>query len=89
VLVQVLGTFDREEQIFPLLLGRPARPLAAALGEAMFRPYLRELWYNPRSMLIARQLRLTDYWRQSGKWPDFCFAPDLPYDCKAEVAKLG
>jgi hypothetical protein len=32
---------------------------------------------------------LLDYWRASGKWPDFCFEPDLPYDCKAEAAKLA
>lgn len=30
-----------------------------------------------------------DYWRKSGKWPDFCFRPDLPYDCKAEAARLA
>ena len=89
VLVQVLGTFDQEGKIFELLRGRPSRQLAEELGEALFRPYMRELWNDPRSMLIAKQLKLTDYWRQSGKWPDFCFEPDLPYDCKAEAAKLG
>ena len=25
----------------------------------------------------------------SGNWPDFCSDPDLPYNCKAEAAKLG
>ena len=25
----------------------------------------------------------------SGKWPDFCFDPDQPYDCKAQAAKLS
>jgi len=30
-----------------------------------------------------------DYWRKSGKWPDFCFDPKLPYDCKVEAAKLA
>lgn len=30
-----------------------------------------------------------DYWRISGNWPDFCFEPGLPYDCKAEAARLS
>jgi hypothetical protein len=37
--------------------------------------------------LVAR-IGLVRYWTESGKWPDFCFEPDLPYDCKAEAAKL-
>jgi hypothetical protein len=40
-------------------------------------------------MLVARKAGLFDYWRKSGRWPDFCFEEELPYDCKAEAAKIG
>jgi hypothetical protein len=42
---------------------------------------------DPRFMSLAAKLGLVDYWRSSGKWPDFCSEPGLPYDCKAEAAK--
>jgi len=38
---------------------------------------------------LAARVGLVDYWRTSGHWPDFCFEPGLPYDCKAEAAKLA
>jgi hypothetical protein len=39
-------------------------------------------------MRLAARLGLVDYWRSSGHWPDFCADPGLPYDCKAEAARL-
>lgn len=33
--------------------------------------------------------RVNQDWLKSGEWPDFCFEPDLPYNCKAEAAKLA
>lgn len=50
-------------------------------GEAMRR--------DPRFIVLARQLGLVDYWRQTGKWPDYCAEPDLPYDCQAEAARAA
>lgn len=23
-----------------------------------------------------------DYWMATGRWPDFCADPNLPYDCR-------
>jgi hypothetical protein len=40
-----------------------------------------------RFMQLAKRAGLTDYWRQTGRWPDFCAEPDLPYDCRAEAAR--
>ena len=40
-------------------------------------------------MEIAKRFGVSDFWRDTGKWPDFCGRPDIPYDCRAEVAKLG
>jgi hypothetical protein len=39
-------------------------------------------------MQLAARLRLVDYWRTSGHWPDFCSEPELPYDCRIEAGKI-
>jgi DNA-binding winged helix-turn-helix (wHTH) protein/tetratricopeptide (TPR) repeat protein len=44
---------------------------------------------DARFMSLAAKIGLLDYWRSTGKWPDFCAQPGLPYDCKAEAAKLA
>jgi hypothetical protein len=54
----------------------------------LFRPVTNGARQDPRFLQVAKRLGLLDYWRSTGKWPDFCFAPDLPYECKAEAAKL-
>jgi tetratricopeptide (TPR) repeat protein len=41
-----------------------------------------------RFMALADRLGLVDYWTQTERWPDFCAEPDLPYDCRAEAARL-
>lgn len=53
-----------------------------------FTPELAKVRADPRFMQIAHRLGLVAYWRSSGKWPDFCFEPDLPYDCEVEATKL-
>ena len=40
-------------------------------------------------MGVAQRLGLVDYWQRSGRWPDICREPKLPYDCKAVAEKLG
>ena len=89
VLVETLGAFNREEALFPLLLNHPQTAFQGSILEVLFRPSMREFWHDPRSMMVAKRLQLVDYWRTSGKWPDFCFEPDLPYDCKQGAAKLS
>lgn len=44
---------------------------------------------DPRFMQLAQRLGLTDYWRATDHWPDFCSEPGLAYDCKAVAAKLA
>jgi tetratricopeptide (TPR) repeat protein len=60
-------------------------PLIAA---TYFRPELHEFRKEPRFFIILKRAGLVDYWQKSGKWPDFCFETDMPYDCKKEAAKL-
>ena len=62
---------------------------AGAMTGMLFRPTMRALRSDPRFMRVAAHLGLLAHWRNSGKWPDFCFEPDLGYDCQTEAAKLG
>ena len=83
------ATFDRKEDLFTTLLSWPKPDDIAIISEVFFRPEFKEERRDPRFLRIAQRAGLLDYWRKSGKWPDFCFEPDLPYDCKAEAAKLS
>ena len=43
---------------------------------------------NRNFLRLAHELGLLDYWRSTDRWPDFCQAPGLPYDCRKEAARL-
>jgi tetratricopeptide (TPR) repeat protein len=86
-LVQTLSIFNREPDLLSLLMRVPLED-AISVTDVMFRPAAREFWRDPRSLSYANRAGLLQYWRTSGKWPDFCFEPGLPYDCKKEAAKL-
>lgn len=85
-LAQVLAEFGHEEQLFELL-GRLNRQQLGD-GDIFFRPAFHRFRNDPRFMKVAKRLNLIDYWQKTGKWPDFCFEPELPYDCRVEAAKL-
>jgi hypothetical protein len=38
-------------------------------------------------MRFAARVGLANFWKTSGKWPDYCAAPGLPYDCRAEAER--
>jgi adenylate cyclase len=54
----------------------------------MFLPPWRNLRRDPRFMALIKDTPLIPYWRQTGRWPDFCNERDLPYDCEAEAARV-
>lgn len=85
---QTMGTFDRNEELIATLLAWRQMDDSQGLKEVLFRPALRNLHHDPRFMRVAAKFGLVGYWRKSGKWPDFCFDPNLRYDCKAEAANL-
>jgi tetratricopeptide (TPR) repeat protein len=87
-LVQVLGTFGRNEEVFSILLNWSHPDKVSFVADGLFRPALANVHRDPRMIAVAKRLGFLDYWKKTGKWPDFCFEPDLPYDCKAEAAKL-
>jgi hypothetical protein len=67
-------------------LATPADPLDP---EPLFRPVAASMRRDPRFMPLMAKIGLLDFWRKTGKWPDFCQAPDRPYDCRAVAAKLA
>jgi hypothetical protein len=72
-------------------MARQYQPEAYAFeGPAIFfYPPGASMRRDPRFMPLMARLGLIDYWRSTGKWPDFCSQPGLPYDCKAEAAKAA
>jgi len=86
--VQTYSILDREDELLPILMSAPIKD-AVFVTDVTFRPAARELWRNPQAFRYARRVGLLSYWQSSGKWPDFCFETDLPYDCKTEAAKLA
>ena len=83
-----LATFDRVDEAYAILANPEAMrtlPLGSGL---LFRSYFKKFRQDPRFMPLAARIGLVRYWTETGRWPDFCFEPDLPYDCKAEAAKL-
>ena len=86
---QVLGTFGREEQLFGILLNWQHPDKVNYVTDDLFRPTLRKFRQDPRMLQVGKREALLNYWISTGQWPDFCRDPDLPYDCKAEAAKLS
>lgn len=85
--VQALAVFGRNDQAARVLLSSNPR-IAPGTIIPLFRPAYRGLRNDPKFMAIAKRYGVADYWQKTGNWPDFCAEPDLPYDCKAEAAKL-
>lgn len=85
-LIQVYGQFDRNERLREVL-ETADRENVIELVDLTFRTPTADFWNDPRTLRIAKRVGLLDYWRSSGKWPDFCFSPGLPYDCRVEAAK--
>ena len=87
-LTQLLAQFGREDEAYELIMGWQRPDQAGAMSGMLFRPTTKKFRSNPRFIRVADHLGLLAHWQKSGKWPDFCSEPDLPYDCKAEAAKL-
>ena len=88
LLLQILADFGRDEEVFRIALGSKIQDLRGS-SDAFFRPPFKRVRQDPRFIQVAARLGYIAHWQKTGKWPDFCFEPDLPYDCKAEAAKLG
>ena len=87
--IQSAGEFGWDDDIFNVLLRWPMGSELATISDIYFRPQMKKFRSDPRFMIVAKRAGLVDYWQKSGEWPDYCADPDLPYDCKAEAAKLS
>jgi hypothetical protein len=54
-----------------------------------FLPPWATLRRDPRFMAMLARTGVIEYWRETGKWADFCDEPDLPYNCEAEAARVS
>lgn len=52
----------------------------------LFRPYAASFRADPRFMSLVAKIGLVAVWKAT-KWPDFCNASDVPYDCRTVAAK--
>lgn len=87
VYARALAEFNRHEQLIDFLMqSDPHRPYPTIW--IIFRPSFATLHKDRRFIKIAHRFGLTDFWRDTDMWPDFCARPDLPYDCRVEAAKL-
>ena len=88
-LVVTLATFGRNKEALDALLAYKHPEAAGFNSEGWFRAATRGMRRDPRFIQAMAHVGLLNYWKRSGKWPDFCFEPELPYNCKAEAAKLS
>jgi TolB-like protein/Flp pilus assembly protein TadD len=51
----------------------------------LFRSSAAGMRRDPRFMLLAAKIGLVATWEKTGRWPDFCAEPRLPYDCREAV----
>ena len=86
--LQALGTFGRVDEAYRAVETDEAIEGLTGGPEALFRPFMSAIRSDPRFIGLAARLGLLAYWQKSNVWPDFCSEPALPYDCRAEVAKL-
>lgn len=82
-----LGLFGKTDDAYALMANPSFRP-HFDLG-LLFRPELASVRADPRFMQVAARFGLVRYWRESGKWPDFCKSEQLRYNCKTEAGKYG
>jgi DNA-binding winged helix-turn-helix (wHTH) protein/TolB-like protein/tetratricopeptide (TPR) repeat protein len=82
LLLSMLGNVD--DAFAQAQLYMPADPYVLPY---LFLPRAAPLRSDRRFMSLARRLGFVEYWTSTGRWPDFCSEPGLPYDCKAEAAR--
>jgi hypothetical protein len=86
------GAFrEADRALSPATLRQPANLTFGNTGGTrfLFVSETAAMRRDPRFMALAARIGLVDYWRATGHWPDFCAEPGLPYDCKAEAARLA
>ena len=83
-----LGDVDTAFALARTLYGPQGSSRARETTYWLFRAVTDSMRRDPRFMPLAAQAGLVDYWTTTGKWPDFCSQPGLPYDCRAAARAL-
>jgi TolB-like protein/Flp pilus assembly protein TadD len=65
-----------------LLQPNDARQGLSITRKFLFRSSAAGMRRDPRFMPLAAKVGLVATWEKTGKWPDFCAEPGLPYDCR-------
>ncbi|MGD9980188.1 MAG: hypothetical protein AB7H66_01615 [Hyphomonadaceae bacterium] len=81
-----LADVGETDAAFEILDDLMRNPMAGT--SAIFNTPYAGLRRERRFMMLARDAGLIAYWRETGRWPDFCGARDLPYDCEEEAARI-
>lgn len=63
---------------------RPGYP-TTSLSDFLFYPQAAAMQRDPRFFVLMKRYGLAQFWRSTGRWPDFCEGPRLA-DCKTAVA---
>jgi hypothetical protein len=75
-------------------LGETSQAIEAANSELdhqqleswiLFTPLTRNMRQDPRFVALAARLGLLKYWRETGKWPDFCTGSATRNECGPEL----
>jgi TolB-like protein len=61
---------------------QPGLSLTQATTTFLFLPDTAAMRRDPRFMQLAARIGLLQFWRSTGRWPDFCREPGLPYACR-------
>ena len=72
-----LMTLGAVDQSYALAESHPESIAAGVL----FEPQAAGFRADRRFMPLAKKLGMLQFWRARGRWPDFCLAPNAPYDC--------
>lgn len=83
-----LGRLDDAFAMLDLIARQPVQLLAGDPGY-LFEGPSAPLQRDPRFWPLAARAGYLQYWRKRGVWPDFCRDATLPYDCRAEAARLA
>jgi TolB-like protein len=83
-----LGRLDDAFAMLEQIAKLPGPMLASDPG-FLFDGPAAALHRDPRFWPLAAQAGFARYWRVRGVLPDFCSDPTLPYDCRAEAARVA
>ena len=84
------ATLQRPDDAFKAMdeLGvLPGRTEIGLVTGNLLDPSAAPLRSDPRFWREAAKAGYLDYWRTRGAWPDFCYDPKLPFDCRKLAAQ--